>query len=263
MSEIEELSLRSLAEKIRSGELTSVQVTSRFIENIEKNRHLNALIYFNKDEALKEAARLDNELAQKGRQAVGGLHGVPLVIKDNIHVKDMPNTAGCPGLKNFIPNEDAPTVRSLRDAGALILAKTNMHELAFGSTSLNAFYGNVKCPYNTDHCAGGSSGGTGAAVAARQAPAGLGSDTGGSVRIPSTINGLCGLRPSMGRYSQKGVTPMAPTRDTVGPMANSCEDLELLDQIITGETYSEKTPVLTEIKIGIPKCKLNNLKRNI
>lgn len=256
MSEIDQLSLVALADKIRNGELTSVQVTTKFIENIEKNRHLNAIIYFNKDEALKEAVHLDQKLLEKGAKGVGRLHGVPLMIKDNIHVKDMPNTAGCPGLKDFIPNQDAVTVRLLREAGALMLAKTNMHELAFGSTSLNAFYGDVKYPHNTEYCAGGSSGGAGAAIASKQCPAGLGSDTGGSVLIPSTVNGICGLRPSTGRYSQKGVTPMSHTRDTVGPMGNSIEDLELLDEIITGEKYNGKLPVLSELKIGIPKGKL-------
>lgn len=250
MSDIYSLSISALAEKIRSKEISCIQVASKFIENIEKHANLNALINFDKECALKEAAQLDKEL-ELGKNC-GRLHGVPLVIKDNIHVKDIPNTAGCPGLKDFVPKEDAPTVKALRDQGALILAKTNMHELAFGTTSKNEYYGYVKCAHNTDCCAGGSSGGTGAAIASKQAPAGLGSDTGGSVRIPSAINGIFGLRPTTGRYSQKGVTPLSFTRDTVGPMGNFCEDLELIDEIITGETCNEK-PILNELKIGIPK----------
>lgn len=256
MNQIEELSLVSLAEKIRNGELTSVQVTSKFIENIEKNKHLNAIIYFNKDESLAEAARLDRELAEKGARNVGCLHGVPLVIKDNTHVKGMPNTAACPGLKDFMPKEDAATVKPLRSSGALILAKANLHELSCGATSENAWSGNVKCALNAEYVAGGSSGGTASAVASRQAAAGLGTDTGGSVRIPSTINGLCGLKPTHGRYSQEGVTPMTVTRDTVGPIGKSCQDLELLDQVITGQMYNGKPPSLAELKIGIPKSNI-------
>lgn len=254
MNKIEELSLVSLAEKIRSGELSSVEVVSRFAENIEANRHLNALIYFNKDKALDEATRLDRVLGEQG--PVGRLHGVPVVIKDNIHVRDVPNTAGSPALESFVPKEDAETVRAIRDAGAVILAKTSMSEFAFGSTSMNTHFGHVKCVYNLEHTSGGSSGGTAVAVASRQAPAGLGTDTGGSVRVPSAINGLCGLRPSSGRYSQDGCTPMSKTRDTIGPMANSCEDLLLLDEVITGETYQSHEPIdLKQLRIGIPKGK--------
>lgn len=134
----------------------------------------------------------------------------------------------------------------------MILARTNMHELASGTTSQNAYYGFVKCAGNPEFSAGGSSGGTGAAIGSRQAPAGLGTDTGGSIRIPSSINGLCGLRPSMGRYSQENILPLSCTRDTPGPMANSCEDLEIIDEVITGEIISPHVD-LNDLKIGIPK----------
>lgn len=145
-----------------------------------------------------------------------------------------------------------------------MLARTNMHELAMGTTSQNAYYGFVKCAQNPLYSAGGSSGGTGAALGSRQAPAGLGTDTGGSVRIPSSINGLCGLRPTMGRYSQQHLLPLSKTRDTIGPMAHSCEDLELLDEVCTGEKSNEDElpKSLVDVKIGIPKG-LFNLKPNI
>lgn len=160
MCDIENLSLVALSEKIKNGQLTSVQVTEKFVENIEKNKHLNAIIHFDKKQALEEAARLDRELAEKGPNGVGRLHGVPLLIKDNIHVKCVPNTAGSPALKDFIPKEDSPIVAALRKEGALILAKANMHEFAFGSTTENEYYGDAKCVHNTEYCAGGSSGGT-------------------------------------------------------------------------------------------------------
>lgn len=146
-----------------------------------------------------------------------------------------------------------------KKAGALILARANMHELASGVTSKNVYYGSVRCPLNPAYSAGGSSGGTGAAIGARQAPAGLGTDTGGSIRIPSSINGLCGLRPTLGRYSQTGVLPLSTTNDTPGPMANSCGDLELIDEVITGETSDgiQLPETLSGLKIGIPKGPVN------
>ena len=126
MVDIDSLSVVELAARIRKGEVTCVQATQRYIENMEKHRELNAIIYLNKERALEEASRLDRELTEKGASGVGRLHGVPLIIKDNIHVAGMPNTAGCPALKDFIPSEDAPTVSALRREGALILAKVSL-----------------------------------------------------------------------------------------------------------------------------------------
>src|SRR4029077_11214079 len=138
-------------------------------------------------------------------------------------------------------------------AGAIMLGKTNMHELAFGITSNNAAFGAVRTPYDTQRFAGGSSGGTGAAIAARLAPAGLGTDTGGSVRIPAALNGIVGLRPSLGRYNQEGITPIAHTRDTAGPMARAVCDLVLLDQIVTGDRSPVPAASLNTIRLGVAR----------
>lgn len=200
MFDIDKLSVVKLAEKIRNREVTCVQVVEKFIENIEKNQDLNALIYFNKSETLKEASRLDEELNNRGTSKISRLYGVPIIIKDNIHVRQMPCTSGCPAFREFVPKEDAECVRLLREEGAIILAKANMHELAYGSTSDNRFFGAVRNPANKLYIAGGSSGGCGAALAARFAPAALGTDTTGSVRMPSSMNGVCGLRPTLNRY---------------------------------------------------------------
>ena len=179
---------------------------------------------------------------------------MPLVIKDNIHLKGLPNTAGSPALKNFVPKQDAPTAEKLRKAGALFIAKANMHELAFGISTKNEAFGWARIPSNPDYSAGGSSGGTGSAIAASMAPAGLGSDTGGSVRIPSSVNGISGLRPTLGRYNDgHSVTPICTIRDTVGPMGRSVEDLIALDQVITGQQFDEKSHLtnLKGVRLGV------------
>lgn len=231
MLEIDRLSGMELSNRIGRGELTCVQVALKFIENIEKNRHLNALIYFDRDETLCQATRLDECLKEKGTR-LGRLHGVPIIVKDNIHVKKMPCTSGCPGLKNFVPDKDAWVVERLREEGALIMAKANMHELAYGSTSNNRFFGPVRNAQNAEYIAGGSSGGCGAAIAARMAPIALGTDTCGSIRMPSSMSGIFGFRPSMDRYSMHGIMPCSPTTDTVGPMTRHVDDLQLIDQIL-------------------------------
>jgi mandelamide amidase len=246
------LSASEAAAKIRRGEITSEALTRALIDKAKAGKSLNAFITLDEEGALKAAKTAD--AAAKAKKWKGPLHGVPLVIKDNIHVAGLPNTAGTPGMKGFVPKETAPVAKKLVAAGAIVLGKTNMHELAFGITSNNAAFGAVGNPYDPKRIAGGSSGGNGAAIAARMAPAGLGSDTGGSVRIPSAVNGVSGLRPTIGRYPQAGITPIAHTRDTAGPMARAVADLVLLDSVITG-ARDKVTPVaLKGLRIGVPKA---------
>ena len=211
------------------------------------------------DAALKAAQRADRERENCTPHELGALHGVPLVLKDNIHVAGLPNTAGTPGLRKFVPQENAPVAQALLDAGAIVLGKTNMHELAFGITSNNAAFGAVKTPYDRSKFAGGSSGGTGAAVAARLAPGGLGTDTGGSVRIPAALNGIAGLRPTVKRYSQVGVTPISATRDTPGPMARTVADLVLLDSVITRDWRRVRPESVNRIRLGVVPEMSDNL----
>jgi mandelamide amidase len=233
--DVTNLGVAEAAAMIRAKQITSVELTQAYLARAQANRDLNAFITLDEAGALKAARHADTQVALN--LAKGVLHGVPLVIKDNTHVAGLPNTAGTPALRDFVPAEHAPTVKALLDAGAVILGKTNMHELAFGISGYNeAFYTaqqiGTRNPYDRTRIAGGSSSGTGAAIAARLAPGGLGSDTGGSVRIPAGVTGGAGLRPTLGRYSQDGVTPIAHSRDTVGPMARTVADVALLDAVV-------------------------------
>jgi Asp-tRNA(Asn)/Glu-tRNA(Gln) amidotransferase A subunit family amidase len=252
-ADITQVGVVDAAQLIREKKITSVELTRAYLERAEANRDLNAFITLDRAGAMAAAQRADTDLAA-GRNR-GPLHGVPLVVKDNVHVAGLPNTAGTPGLKAFVPRENAPTAQRLIDNGAIILGKTNMHELAFGISGYNEGFFTAqpigtRNPYDRTRIAGGSSSGTGAAIGARLAPGGLGSDTGGSVRIPAALTGIVGLRPTIGRYSQEGVTPISHSRDTVGPMGQTVADVALLHSAITGRGMP--TPVsLRGVKLGI------------
>jgi mandelamide amidase len=253
------LTVTQAARLIRDGELSSLRLTRVLLDKIRANRDLNAFITVDESAALAAARRADQERRRGDARELGPLHRVPLVIKDNIHVAGQPNTAGTPGLRNFVPQDNAPVVQALLDAGAVILGKTNMHELAFGITSNNAAFGGVRTPYDKSKFAGGSSGGTGSAIAARLAPGGLGTDTGGSVRIPAALNGIAGLRPTIKRYPQVGITPIASTRDTAGPMARTIADLVLLDSVITRDWRKVHPRTPQSIRLGLVPEMFENL----
>src|SRR4030095_14220819 len=252
-ADITQLSVVDAAQLIRDKKVTSVERTQASLTRAEANRDLNAFITLDRAGALAAAQRADADLAA-GRNK-GPLHGVPLVVKDNVHVAGLPNTAGTPGLKEFVPRETAPTAQRLVEAGAVLLGKTNMHELAFGISGYNEGFFTAqpigtRNPYDRTRIAGGSSRGTGAAVGRRVGPGGLGSDPGGSVRIPAALTGGAGLRPTIGRYSQDGVTPISHSRDTVGPMAQTVADVALLHSVIVGRGVP--TPVsLSGVTLGV------------
>src|SRR5438270_4203949 len=252
--DLTELGVADAAELIRARKVSSLELTQAYLARAEANRDLNAFITLDREGALAAARRADAELAL-GARRLGPLHGVPLVVKDNTHVAGLPNPAGTPGLRGFVPTEHAPTVQQLVAAGAVVLGKTNMHELAFGISGYNEGFFTAqpigtRNPSDRTRIAGGSSSGTGAAIGARLAPGGLGSDTGGSVRIPAGLTGGVGLRPTLGRYSQEGVTPIAHSRDTVGPMARTVADVALLDAVITGGSVPGPAP-LAGVRLGV------------
>jgi Asp-tRNA(Asn)/Glu-tRNA(Gln) amidotransferase A subunit family amidase len=249
--QIKNLTVKELAEKIRLGEYSCVRVATEFLDVISKRQDLNAIIYCNPEAVVREASILDQE-AQRGRFR-GPLHGVPIMIKDNIHIRGVPNTAGTRCMKNFVPSQDATSVQRLREAGCIMIAKNNLHELASGVTSDNPAFGRVHNPFDSEYSAGGSSGGTGCAVAAKMSPAGLGTDTAGSVRIPASVNGICGFRPTNGRYPSEGITPISHLRDTVGTLAATVDDLILLDEVLSEEKFECELENLEGIRLGISR----------
>ena len=236
--------------RLRDGGLSAERYAGALVAQCERHRDLGAFIDFDAERVLTAARDADR---QRGRGRRGALHGLPVAIKDNIDVLGTPTTAGTPALRGNRPRRHAPVAEALFEAGALLLGKTNMHELADGITCNNAAFGAVRNPYAPALIPGGSSGGTAAAIAARMCPAGLGTDTGGSVRIPAALCGIAGLRPTSGRYPGAGIVPISHTRDTAGPMARAVADVALLDAVVTGDDPVLEARPLAGLRIGVPR----------
>ena len=258
---LDTLTAGEAAAAICAGTLSSETLTQAYLARAKAHPELNAFV------TLDEAGALQAARAADRRSAAGGacppLLGVPIVVKDNIQARGLPATAGTPALGGFVPAADAPVLQKLRDAGAVVLGKTNMHELAFGISGYNRAFNTgpqpgVRNAYDTSRAAGGSSSGTGAALGARLAPAGLGTDTGGSLRIPCAFNGCASLRPTMGRWAQDGIAPISHTRDTPGPMAVAMADVELLDRVVTGAPAVAPAD-LRAVRVGVAPEFLANL----
>jgi mandelamide amidase len=244
-----EISAAEAGRRIAAGEITAELYCAAVEARAEALGSLNILIARNG--RLAEEARAVDAARRRG-EGLGPLAGVPLLIKDNLDVEGLPTSAGTPALKDWRPGVDSPVVGALKAAGALVLGKANMHELAFGVTSDNARFGRVGNPWNPAALAGGSSGGTTAGIAGGAGPAGLGSDTAGSIRIPSALCGVCGLRTTVGRWSTKGVVPLSHSRDAPGPMARTMGDLALLDAVVTGEPLAQAAD-LQGVRLGVPR----------
>ncbi len=244
-------SIADIQRMMAQGEISSEQLTATALEAIDRGGELNAFIFVDHNSALKKSRETDRR-RRRGERS-GLLAGIPLAVKDNIHVAGMPNTAGTPLLRSFVPKQDAPVVARLKAAGAIVLGKTNMHELAFGITSNNAAFGAVGNACDPAYIAGGSSGGTAVAVAVGMAVAGLGTDTGGSSRIPAALNGIVGFRPTVGRYPSEGLTRISSTRDTVGPMGQSVADVALLDTVLANDEMPLAVASLNGLRLGVPR----------
>jgi mandelamide amidase len=247
------LTATQAAEGICRGSLTSEQLVSAYIQRAKSKPELNAFVTLDEARALKAAREFDKQ-HQEGHPCQP-LGGVPVVIKANIQVQGLPATDGTPALKDFIAPADAPVVARLRAAGAIVMGITTMHETAYGVTGYNPLYRykeeiGVRNAYDPSRISGGSSSGNCAALGARMALAAIGTDTGGSVRIPCSFNGCAALRPTVGRYPTEGIAPLSHTRDTPGPMAQSIFDLALIDQIMTGGP-SIKPANLKGVRLGV------------
>src|SRR5262252_2198709 len=246
-----ELGARRAADAIRNGEQTAEALVEALLARCAAASPLNAFITL-EAERLRAAARAADQRRQRGER-LGPLHGMPLALKDNIDTADFPTTGGTPALAAHRPKRNAPIVQRLLDAGAIVLGKTNLQELAYGPTNNNAAFGPARNPYDPTRIPGGSSGGSAAAVGARLAPAALGTDTGGSIRVPAALCGITSMRPTTLRWSQAGIIPLSHTRDTAGPMARHVADCVLLDGVVTGGP-TEVTPApLKGLRLGLPR----------
>src|ERR1700728_2931767 len=255
-----------LAPRLRRKEISPVELTRACLDRIQKlNPTLNAFITVSADSALAEARAAEKEISRGEWR--GPLHGIPVALKDIIDTAGTRTTAASSVFQDRIPVEDAEVVKRLRQAGAVILGKNNLHEFAYGGSSLISFSGNVHNPRNTAHIAGGSSGGSAAAVAAGLCYASIGTDTAGSIREPAALCGCVGIKPTYGRVSTRGVIPLSWSLDHVGPLAAAVSDAAVVLQAIAGYdpldtnsvdvAASDYVSVLVEstktLRIGIPR----------
>ena len=238
-----EASIENIQQAMSSGSLTAVRLTQFYLDRIaaydQQGPGLNSIRVLN-DDVQQQAAALDDERSRRGARSM--LHGIPILVKDNYETRGMPTTVGSVLFKGFAPDRDAYLVSKLQNAGALLLGKTNMQEFAYGITNVGSIHGFTRNPYDLKRNPGGSSGGTGAAIAANFAVTGLGSDTCGSIRIPAAQNNLVGLRGTQGLMSRRGIFPLSSTQDIGGPLTKSVRDLAImLDQMIGYDAKDAQT----------------------
>jgi aspartyl-tRNA(Asn)/glutamyl-tRNA(Gln) amidotransferase subunit A len=241
------LTIKHLSKLIASREISCLEVVDATIERIEKlNPKLNAFITVLGESARREAKHADS-LIKQGKY-LGPLHGIPISLKDLIYIKGVRSTSGSKILADFVPDYDSTIVRKLRKAGAIIVGTNNLHEFASGITGINPHYGPSRNPWDIARISGGSSGGSTVAVSSGMSLASIGTDTSGSIRVPSSLCGIFGLKPTYGRVSKYGVMPLAPSIDHVGPMARSAWDIGALLQVIAG--YDRRDP--SSAKVPVP-----------
>jgi aspartyl-tRNA(Asn)/glutamyl-tRNA(Gln) amidotransferase subunit A len=261
------LSLSEVAKRFRAKQVTSVELTEALLSRIKVyNPKLNAYITVMHDQALAQAAQMDAEA--KGNRFRSPLHGIPIALKDNIDTAGTRTTAASEVFDDRVPNEDAEVVRRLKEAGAVIIGKTNLHEFASGGSSASTYFGPVRNPWALDRIPAGSSGGSAAAVISNMAFGALGTDTGGSVRMPAAYCSIVGLKPTYGLVSIRGIIPLTYSLDHCGPMTKTVEDAALMLNHMAGydshdvasvehakEDYLEsmKQPV-SAIRLGIPRA---------
>ena len=262
--DISNLTIQHLSKLIASREISCLEVVDATIERIKKvNPKLNAFITILDESARREAMHADS-LIKQGKY-LGPLHGIPISLKDLIYINGVRSTSGSKILSDFVPDYDATVAIKLRTAGAIIIGTNNLHEFASGITGINPHYGASKNPWDPTRISGGSSGGSAVAVSSGMSLASIGTDTSGSIRVPSSLCGIFGLKPTYGRVSKHGVMPLAPSIDHVGPLARSAWDIGALLQVIAGhdkrDTSSTQLPVpdyLKEISSSEARESTNN-----
>lgn len=241
------LTVKQASDLMRRREVSALELVEASLRRIDAyNPTLNAFVALAREQAIGAARQLDTE----GRRGAwrGPLHGIPVALKDNIDTAGIRTTGGSTLFKDRIPDEDAHVVARLKQAGAIILGKLNLHEFALGGTNAVTHFGPVRNPWALDHHPGGSSGGNAAAVAASLCSATLGTDTGGSIRIPASYCSVVGLKPTAGRVSNRGVIPNSYTFDTVGPMCRTVQDAALLLSAIAG--YDDRDPTSINVPVA-------------
>lgn len=244
--ELTQLTILEASALLKSRQVSPVELAQAHLERIEqRNPDLNAFITITGEQALAQARLAESEIHKSGPRSP--LHGIPLALKDLFETCGIPTTAGSKFFYDYLPEEDAYTVCKLKAVGAVFLGKLNMHEIALGVTSNNPHFGAVRNPWDSERTPGGSSGGSAAALAAGMCMGSLGSDTGGSIRIPSSLCGTVGLKPTYGRVSLSGVIPLSWSLDHVGPMARTVRDAAVLLQVIAG--YDPADPVSLDVPV--------------
>jgi aspartyl-tRNA(Asn)/glutamyl-tRNA(Gln) amidotransferase subunit A len=232
----------SVLAELRSGRVTSSELVDDYLERIEElDGELRSFVTVTAAEARAQAKEADAEQERGG--SLGPLHGLPIALKDNIATGGIRTTMGSTFFADYVPDEDAPVWRRLREAGAVLLGKTQLHEFAYGATTQNPHHGACRNPWDTERTPGGSSGGSGAATSAGLCAVALGTDTGGSVRIPASLNGVSGIRPTLGRVPNTGVFHVSWSLDTVGPLARSLDDLAAAFDVMAGYDVADPMSV--------------------
>ncbi len=248
--DLNELSATAAIAAMKRGDIKAEHYARALLDRAALLAPLNAFRVLTPDTVLEAARAADKARAAGGK--LGLLHGLPVPVKDSVNTAAYPTSNGTAALRNFRPKANASVLTPLLAAGAVVMGKTNLHELSMGWTSDNETFGAVHNPYDATRIPGGSSGGSAVAVAARMAPLAIAEDTFGSIRIPSTMCGVCGLRPTHGRYPNDGIMEMATSRfDQVGPLARTVEDLALFDSVVTGDVSPLAAVDLRGVRIGV------------
>lgn len=249
MSNSINLGAAELLRQFDAGTVSATEYAQEIIKRNAEHSNLNAVACFDPEHLVEVSKRADQQRANGDGDSLCGL---PLIVKDNINTTCYPTTGGTGALRDHTPEKNAGVITALLAEGAIVGAMAGMHELAFGITSNNSITGAVRNPHDLTKIAGGSSGGTAAAVAAGIFPIGLGTDTGGSSRIPAALCGVVGFRPTSNRYSNYGIIPISHTRDTAGVIARHVEDVAVLDSVMSKVFEPPKAPDMKDVRLGIP-----------